>query len=172
MDSAIRSARSDEYAMLADIERGAAQRFAAIGMSEIAAGAPAPEAFLRAFATSGAALVAAERARDQLVGFILVGFLDCAAHIYELSVLEPHGRRGLGRRLIEEACRFARAKATRAVTLSTFRDVAWNGPFYERMGFAFLPRYQWTPSLHLLRDLEQRIGLPVERRGFMSRHVR
>jgi len=115
--------------------------------------------------------VAVQEADDTPVGFALVGFLDAAAHIYELSVAETHGRQGLGRRLVEEACRFAAAEGKPAVTLSTFRDVAWNGPFYERMGFRYLGRNEWTPALHLLHYREIADGLPVDRRAFMRKEL-
>jgi acyl-CoA dehydrogenase len=33
-----------------------------------------------------------------------------------------------------------------AVTLSTFRDIPWNAPLYERIGFRYLDRAEWTPA--------------------------
>ena len=65
--------------------------------------------FIAAVARSGAVLVAADGG-DVPVGFALAGFLDRALHIHELDVAPAHGRRGLGRRLIDAACAFAKTE--------------------------------------------------------------
>ena len=54
-----------------------------------------------------------------------------------------------------------------ALTLTTFRDVAWNAPFYQRLGFAVLPREAISPYLagHLRDEIER--GLPADRRCAM-----
>jgi ribosomal protein S18 acetylase RimI-like enzyme len=167
MDYTIRPARFDEYDLLGDIERSAGRRFGEVGLAELADAEPTDPEFIGAVGAFGGVFVAAQDVDDTPVGFILVGMLDRAAHIYELSVAEEHGRRGLGRRLIEEACRFAGAEGAPAVTLSAFRDIPWNGPLYEQLGFRYLDRSEWTPALYLVHDLEIRKGLQVERRAFM-----
>lgn len=165
----VRSARFDEYDLLGDIERSAGQRYIGVGLADIAGAEPNDPEFVGSVAAHGGAFVAATADEDIPVGFVLVGFLDRTAHIYEVSVLEEHGRRGLGSRLIEEAVDYAAAEGVPTVTLSTFRDIPWNGPLYERLNFRHIERSEWTPALLLLRDLEMRKGLPVERRGFMRR---
>ena len=169
MAYAVRRARSSEYALLPDIERSASTLFAAIDWLQLTDGEPSSIEFIEAIARSGAVLVAT--ADDVPVGFALVGFLDRALHIHELDVAPPHGRRGLGRRLVDEACAFAAAEGARAVTLSTFREVPWNGPFYEKSGFHDVPRNQWTPALILLHHREIELGLPVDRRAFMRKDL-
>jgi GNAT superfamily N-acetyltransferase len=74
-------------------------------------------------------------AGDPPVGFVSVELLDGEAHIDQLSVLTSHGRRGTGRALLDEAVRWSRRKGLAGVTLTTFRDVPWNAPFYRRVGF-------------------------------------
>ncbi len=167
MAYAVRRARPSEYALLPEIERRASALFLAIDWLQLTDGEPSSIEFIEATARSGAVFVAT--ADDVPVGFALTGFLDRALHIHELDVAPPHGRRGLGRRLVEESCAFARAEHAPAVTLSTFRDVPWNGPFYESAGFHGIPRNQWTPALHLLHHREIELGLPVERRVFMRK---
>jgi GNAT superfamily N-acetyltransferase len=149
------------------VERSAAQRFNQVGLTSIAQAEPTDTEFIGTVAAFGGAFVAALPEDDMPVGFILVGMLDRAAHIYELSVAEEHGRQGIGRLLIEEASRYAGAEGVTALTLSTFQDVPWNGPFYEQLGFRYLTRAEWTPALHILRKLEKLHGLPMERRAFM-----
>jgi GNAT superfamily N-acetyltransferase len=169
MAAGIRRARPSEHALLPGIERRAAALFEAIDWLDLEFDEGAAPEFIDACARSGAVLVATEN--DHPVGFALLGFLDRALHIHELDVAPPHGHKGHGRRLIDEACAFARAEGAPAVTLSTFREVPWNGPFYASAGFRFVPRNQWTPAFHLLHLRETDIGLPVERRAFMRKDL-
>ena len=81
-----------------------------------------------------------------------------SAHLEQLSVLLPeHGRRGIGTALVQAACEEARWAGHRSLTLCTFRDVAWNGPFYRRLGFVEDP----DPPAHVarIRAAEQALGL-------------
>ena len=64
------------------------------------------------------------------VAFIAIGDVDGATHIHQVSVHPSHARQGIGAALIEHVKR-----GERAVTLTTFRDVPWNEPYYERLGF-------------------------------------
>ena len=166
----IRRAREAEYPLLPAVERSAARLFATTDMPEIAEGQTSDLAFIEAVARAGAIFVAADE-DDRPAGFAFVGFLDRALHLYELSVAENHGRRGLGRRLVADACAFAKAESVDAMTLSTFRDIPWNGPFYEKLGFRFLGKNEWTPALLLLHHREADLGLPVARRGFMRKDL-
>jgi len=166
----IRIARAEEYVLLADVERSAMQRFAEIpGLNHIADDEPNSLDIMTSAARCGAVFVAIHEAL--VVGFLIGGFLDRTVYIYELAVLESHGRRGLGRALVEEACRLARQEYLKGVTLSTFIDVPWNGPFYERIGFRYLRRDEWTPGLYLVHDRESGKGLPMNRRSFMRKEI-
>jgi hypothetical protein len=55
------------------------------------------------------------------------------------------------------------------VTLSTFRDVPWNGPFYRKRGFQDLSAADWTTDMLAIREREAQHGLRVEARVFMRR---
>ena len=70
------------------------------------------------------------------VGFCRLEIVDGHTHIGQLSVLPEYGRRGLGRSLIESACRWARGRGDDLITLTTFAHIPFNGPFYRRVGFA------------------------------------
>ncbi|CAN1497753.1 WecD Histone acetyltransferase HPA2 and related acetyltransferases [Caulobacteraceae bacterium] len=72
------------------------------------------------------------------VGFLMAeGFPD-HLHVLELSVASTHQKLGIGRRLMETAVDHARAAGLTAVTLTTFRSVPWNGPFYASLGYQTL----------------------------------
>jgi GNAT superfamily N-acetyltransferase len=95
-----------------------------------------PEAFLPLI-QAGTVWVA-EDAAAGVVGELRGEILDDVLHIVELAVTMDFQRRGIGRRLIDVAVDAAREKGLRALTLTTFRHVAWNGPFYARYGFVEL----------------------------------
>jgi GNAT superfamily N-acetyltransferase len=104
---------------------------------------------------------------DVPVGFLALILLDGSPHIEELDVHPDHQRRGLGRALIEAARLWAREHGATAVTLSTFRSVPWNAPYYARVGFEIVPEDQLSPAFHDLREAESRKGLPSAARVIM-----
>ena len=73
------------------------------------------------------------------IGFAIAFEVDGAAHLHEMDIDPKHGRRGVGRQLIGAVTSWALARGHTRLTLSTFRDVAWNGPYYEGLGFRELP---------------------------------
>jgi len=56
-----------------------------------------------------------------------------------------------------------------AMTLTTFRDVPWNAPFYRSMGFALIGPGELDPRLAGLLAKEASMGMPAERRCAMRR---
>lgn len=165
----IRLATRDDFASFAAIENAAGALFVEAGLPEIASHDPTDLEFIQAVSRAGAVFVAAHD--DTPVGFILAAPLDRDIHIYELSVAPAHGRKGLGRKLVEAVCGWSRDMGFEAVTLSTFMDLPWNGPFYASCGFDVINPDGWTPALLLARYREEDLGLPLERRSFMSRKL-
>lgn len=109
-------------------------------------------------------------ADDAPVGFAHVAVLEPGiAHLQEIDVRPEHGRRGLGRRLVITVCRWAATNGYAWVTLTTFRDVPWNMPFYARLGFEEIPREELGPALLSVIDDETRRGLDPDRRVPMRR---
>ena len=140
----------------------------------------APERVLSE-ATSEAKLAAAQRrgllwlalASDAPVGFAHIELVEPgAAHLVELDVHPDHGRRGLGTRLVMTVCAWASANGYHRVTLTTFRDVPWNMPFYARLGFEEIAQRELTPPLRSILDEEARQGLDPDRRVAMQRPSR
>lgn len=105
------------------------------------------------------------------VGFAEAQPLPESLHLAELAVTPAHGRRGLGRALVETVCACARAEGRAAVTLTTFRIPAWNAPFYGSLGFEILPREALTASLATIVEREAQRGLPAEQRVVMRKGV-
>ena len=49
--------------------------------------------------------------------------------------------------LIDHLAAWANEQGMSAVTLTTFADVPWNAPYYERRGFRSLSQKELTPGL-------------------------
>jgi GNAT superfamily N-acetyltransferase len=96
---------------------------------------------------------------DPPVGFVWLTLVCGQAHVEEVAVLQRAGRHGVGRSLLEAACAWARGSGYDRVTLCTFADVPWNGPFYRSAGFVELAPEDWCDELALLRAAERRNGL-------------
>ncbi|MGE7955880.1 GNAT family N-acetyltransferase [Pseudomonas sp. NPDC089530] len=92
---------------------------------------------------------------------------DDALHIWEISVDAAAQGRGIGRRLLETVREQARRQGFTALTLSTFRQLPWNEPFYQRCGFLTLEANQLNPRLQQVLAEETQHGLPAARRCAM-----
>jgi GNAT superfamily N-acetyltransferase len=109
-------------------------------------------------------------ADDVPVGFAHVEVIEPgAAHLEEIDVHPDHGRRGLGAKLIRQVCEWAASNGYGAVTLTTFRNVPWNSPFYLRLGFDVVAPEQLSASLRATVEDETRRGLDPARRVVMKR---
>ena len=73
-----------------------------------------------------------------IVGFALAEELDEMGHLREIDVLQEYGRQGIGRTLIKQVIQWSQNRQYPAVTLTTYRDVPWNCPYYEKLGFRVL----------------------------------
>lgn len=107
---------------------------------------------------------------DVAVGFARVEVIERdAAHLEEIDVAPAHGRRGLGTQLVLQVCQWAAGNGYASVTLTTFRDVGWNMPFYARLGFEVVSAAQLSPALLAVVEDETRRGLDPTRRVVMRR---
>jgi GNAT superfamily N-acetyltransferase len=145
----IRRARRDELEALVDIEREAGALFETVGMPEIARDDPGSVAELEPFRADGRAWVAVDD-DDHPIAYLVSEVVDGCAHIEQVSVAPAHARRGLGAALIDHLARAAAAEGLAALTLTTFRDVPWNGPYYERLGFVVVEPEDQGPELAAL----------------------
>jgi GNAT superfamily N-acetyltransferase len=105
---------------------------------------------------------------DQPIAFAIVHLLDVSVHLHELDVHPGHAHQGLGRRLIATVADWARARGATALTLTTFDDVPWNGPYYARLGFRTLDLAMLSPGLQAVRQAEAEAGLPMAHRICMQ----
>ena len=163
----IAPAREQDLSALASIELAAAQMLVGQAPESVLLETTALDE-LRDAQRLGCLWVA--RCGEVPVGFAHVKLLEPGvAHLDELDVQPDHGRRGIGTRLVRAVCRWAAANGCAAVTLATFRDVAWNMPFYSRLGFTVLGASDLSPALRALVQDEARRGLDPKRRVVMRR---
>lgn len=62
-------------------------------------------------------------------------------HIDEFDVAHEHQGKGIGRRMLAFVIDWARANGFSRLSLTTFRSIPWNGPFYASAGFQ-----EWPPE--------------------------
>ncbi len=164
---AIRLARSGDADLLPDVERSAGLLFKTIpDLAWIAGDTVQSAEHHREFIAAGTEWVAVDH-EDRPVGFLSAGVEGDLLHIWELSVADGFQRRGLGAALVATATAYARARGLTAVTLTTFRNVAWNAPFYARLGFRELHDEEVDERLARIFKVEAFLGIPIERRCAM-----
>jgi GNAT superfamily N-acetyltransferase len=143
----IRSARPDEFNDLRHIEFAADRVFESVGIGPFT-----NDEVEDHFDQAVLVLVVGEPP----VGFVCVEMVAGIPHIWQLSVHPDHARQGLGRWLMEATIAWARLEGFDAITLTTYRDVPWNGPFYESLGFGV--EDDLSPELSAIREHERAIG--------------
>jgi hypothetical protein len=57
------------------------------------------------------------------------------------------------------------------MTLTTFRDVPWNGPYYTRLGWSTLHAADLPPELAAARKQERDLGLDEWPRQAMAKSL-
>lgn len=94
------------------------------------------------------------------VGFVHVSLLRSGVpHLEEIDVHPSHGQRGLGRRLVTAACEWTARNSHPHLTLTTFREVPFNMPFYASCGFEEIPPPELDRELVDIVEGEARRGL-------------
>lgn len=166
----VRLASLDDAPRLREIEAEAGTMFAGLGLIDATLDAPFPPDELARLIGLGQVWVACP-ANDVPVGAVLASVREGAVYIEEIDVALAHGRRGIGGLLLGAVRDWAAARGHTAMTLSTFRDVPWNGPFYRKHGFVELKQAEWTPGMRAIREQETAHGLRVEARIFMRREL-
>jgi GNAT superfamily N-acetyltransferase len=171
MDDDVRAARADELAGLPQLETRADEMFTPLGIGPLPAAGTVED-----LANAEMVLVSGDPPR----GFARLDVLRTAAgavaapgsvHLEQLSVDPDHGRRGVGRALLRAAVAWATEHGYGEMTLATYRDVPWNGPFYASEGFAETAAVDDWYIAHALEPEEEVMGRGGSR-VLMSRRLR
>ena len=162
----IRAASVDDLDVIDAVERQAGERFAAFPDLTVPPDV-SPGEELREAIEAGLSWVVED---DQGVfGFLYASVVDDGAFVEEVSVL-PRARGGRwGAKLIDQLGARARTLGLQALTLTTFRDVPWNAPYYRRLGFVDV-----EPSEGLQGKLAAEVarGFRADERVVMRRSLR
>jgi GNAT superfamily N-acetyltransferase len=131
----VRAAQPEELALLPALELASDTLFLTLEIGPLP-----PPGTVEELAAAQVVLVVG----DPPHGFCRVDLIAGEAHLEQLAVHPDHGQRGLGRALVRAACGWAAGHGHHSITLATYHDVPWNGPFYASEGFVEVgPADQW-----------------------------
>ena len=153
----IRPAVTDDIPAMANLERDAGALFRTVGLDEVASDELPDAGDLQPHIDAGTAWIA--EVEGMPAGYIVASVVDDEGHVDQVSVLPDFRGMRIGRRLIDTVEAWARTKGLQALTLTTFVDVPWNGPYYSRLGFEPVPLFEMGPQLERIRSTEIERGL-------------
>jgi len=161
----ITTARAEHLEALSDIELAAATMFEGYVPASVPQ-VSTPQPKFRAAQHEGRLWVALFG--ETPVGFAFVEMLaEDLPHLEEIDVTPAHGRQGLGTALVHTVLEWVKRAGHQQITLTTFRNVPWNMPFYSRLGFVEIPTHELRPELEtVVRDEADR-GLDRDQRVVM-----
>lgn len=166
LDWSLRLARSEDAPKFAEVEEDAARLFGSeASLADIAMPPARSAEQYRAIIDQRQSLSAT--CDDEVVGFAAARPAGRELHLHELSVALAFQRRGIGATLLRALKIDARNAGFGAITLHTFRDVAWNAPFYARYGFVEVEQVRDHPRLAAGLEAAVAAGLPRDRRCAM-----
>jgi len=165
----ISGAAAAEIPALIAIDLAAGQLFAGTGMLPDDALQDHVPADVLEDAVPGRHLAVVRDKDGAPAGFVMTSLRPGTLYLDQISVHPAHGRRGLGAALVKWVVKDARSRKRGSVTLSTFRKVPWNGPFYRRLGFREIPRKRLAFWMLEIETAQADKGLDMSQRCFMRR---
>lgn len=81
---------------------------------------------------------------SEIVGWAFLTRSSGELCLGQIAVDPEVQQQGIGSRLMATIIDNAKAAGERTIVLSTQSDLAWNQPWYERLGFKVVPVDQWT----------------------------
>lgn len=167
MTLTIRRATAGDIALMQALERDAAQAFRAVGYDFCADGPLRTDDEHERGLKEGASFIA--EIGGDAAGFILMWPVDGHAHITEVSVSTQFQKRGIGRALIAAGESWARDEGHDVITLTTFREVPWNAPFYRAIGYEVFAPGENEPDLAAVQAEEAQSGYAAKPRIAMKK---
>jgi predicted N-acetyltransferase YhbS len=129
---------------------------------------PLPLEFVRQQFQAGLVWVAVDL-HQTVIGYAIARKVDETLYLQQIDVAPEHGRSGIGSALVETVCDRAKQQGDRIVSLSTFRGIPWNAPFYFKLGFRPIDEAELTTGFQQIRLQEVEAGLPISDRVIMYR---
>ncbi|GAP96609.1 GNAT family N-acetyltransferase [Leptolyngbya sp. NIES-2104] len=163
----IRFACAEELPLLSHIERSAARLFLDTPYAFLVNAAPLPLDFVQQQFQAGQVWVAVDR-HEVIVGYAITCEVDNTLYLQQIDVAPEYGRKGIGSTLVGTICTWAKQQGYRIVSLSTFRDIPWNAPFYSKLGFHPVDEAELSLGFQQIRRKELEAGLPTVDRVIMN----
>jgi len=165
-DWSLRLAQPDDAEKMPEIEAAAGELFASVeGLAGLAGAQTVPLDQLRRYIRKGHCLVT--HVGETMAGFLVSEPFRRKLHIWEMDVHPAFQQRGIGAGMLRACMVDARNSGFDALTLTTFRNVPWNAPFYAQLGFEEVTALDAHPRLAGELAAEADHGLPAESRCAM-----
>jgi len=103
------------------------------------------------------------------VGFLSADIIGDDLFIVEMSVGALFQRQGIATNLLKIACESAKSLNLAYATLTTFKDVPWNAPYYAKFGFTNLGPNDMPQYLNEKLEAEDETGLIRDERCAMRK---
>ncbi|RFU29038.1 hypothetical protein B7463_g7289, partial [Scytalidium lignicola] len=165
----VRKAQESDIPSLADVEKSAAVLFEKVGLGHITGSTMPPDTLLEM--TNRGYLWVAVADGDKPIGFLGGYALDGYFYIAEISVAREFQGKGVGRALMKAMSKDIRSKigVYKGLTLTTYRDLEWNGPWYKKLGFVEVIPQDIGPGHSLIIKEEGEAGHDIRRRCVMKK---
>ena len=108
---------------------------------------------------------------QQALGFLYALQRGEDFFIVEVDVRADVQKQGVGKQLIQYAIAFAQQERFKYVTLTTFIEVIWNKPFYEKLGFEIIQNQSLAQYLQDTLDCEVVYGFNRKDRCAMRKKL-
>ena len=167
----ITAAEQEDIPALIAVDKAASTLFEPTGLLQPEALADHVPAHVFETEIAAGNVFVARNQHNWAVGFALIGLRGNGLYLDQVSVNPDYGRKGIGRSLVIRVLTEAEIRKLPHVSLSTFKTVPWNGPFYASMGFREIPHEKLEPYMLEIEDA-QRPLMDVSERCFMRRKVR
>lgn len=167
----IRKGKISDIPHLRHVEMSAGNRFRTIGLDVVANSNIVDSERLASMTDANHLWVAVDKFGP--IGFLCGEELDGNFHIVEVSVSHEYQGRGIGRSLMATMLeQITTERSFKSVTLTTYRSVAWNGPWCSRMGFGEVhPRLLGSAYDSILETEEAQYGFDKQERCLMMKDL-
>lgn len=158
---------NEDIPALQSLQLSSGEPFREIGMESVADNPPTQPSLFRASISEKLLLVV--EAEGTMAGFALLRSADKDCHLEQMSVGRPFLGQGIGTKLLTKVLELCSEHGFGRVTLSTFKEVQWNQPFYAKHGFRPLSEANLNDRLQSIRLQEEEAGLNLDERVIMVR---
>ncbi|OBS35385.1 GNAT family N-acetyltransferase [Pseudomonas syringae] len=108
-------------------------------------------------------VVAVDRRSGDIIGFAVMRLLDDFLYLDNISVEPGASGKGVGKSLLACVEAYAQVCQLHAISLTTFREPRWNGPWFRQHGFHPMPAERIGDGLRGVMDRQAQSFNPATR---------